>query len=201
MTLRTFLRLLPITICGLLLNIAIVGSFNGGLDIFITLTLGFFGFCFLIAFLTTIIKDRNLYKQSRLKISFIPTFVGILFIVSFFITNLVVAARDKSPVLIKAIFVEDFYGSGFEFREDGTYKFTEISGLMDVTYTRGKYILKDSLITLDRKNLHDIVQSDLLVIRNEKNDSASTPTIYQINKQHGIIKESTEYEITIDKRK
>ena len=156
---------------------------------------------FVIAFLWTNYKDRRVYKQSQLKLSFIPTVIGIIFIISFFVTNIIIAARDKSLVLIKAIYVEDFYGSGFEFRENGTYKFTDIRGLVGAIYSRGNYLLKDSLIILDRDNIDDIIQSNLLVIRNEKLNGTTNQTIYQINNQHNIIEESTEFVITIDKRK
>src|SRR5215210_4004219 len=126
--LRTFLRLLPVTVSGLLFNIVIIGRFNVGIYVLVNLVTSFFVLCFVAAFLATLFKDRKLYKQTRSKLSFLPTVIGIIFIVSFFITYIVVAARDKSPVLIKAIYVEDFYGSGFEFREDGSYKFTDIGG-------------------------------------------------------------------------
>jgi hypothetical protein len=201
-TIKALLRLLPVTIIGLLINNAILAPSSGGIEAFIeSIIMCFFFVGFAVALLVTFLKDRKVYRQTHLKLSFIPAVTGMIFITSFLVTNVVATARDRSPVLIHASYVEDFYGSGFEFREDGTYKFTEIHGLVGVTFSRGKYVLKDSLITLDRSNIDDIIKSRFLIIRKRETYDTAQLIMYQINDQHHILEGSTKYMINIDKRK
>lgn len=197
---KTFLRLLPVTVIGLLLNRGIIGQSDGGIEGLDSLVMSFFVMCFAVAFLLTLLKDRKVYIRTKLKSSFIPTVIGIIFFVSFFVTYAVVAARDKSPVLIFAGYKEDFYGAWFEFREDGTYKYANIRGLVGVTYTRGKYTLKDSLITLDTSKIDDFIESSLLIIRKEAYDTTEQ-VIYQINPQHNVVDNSTKFIISNYKRR
>ncbi|MEO6455527.1 MAG: hypothetical protein ABIN97_15715 [Ginsengibacter sp.] len=196
---RTFLRLLPITIIGVLLNKAIIKRFDGQ-EKFVLFVISVIAVFYLFAFLWTLYKDRKIYMKTQSKLSFIPTIIGIIFIISFFVTNVVAAARDKSPVLIFASYQNDFNGAWFEFREDGTYKYANIFGLVGVTYTRGKYTLKDSLIELDTNKLDDTIESSLLAIRKEVYDTTQQ-VMYQINHQHNVIDKSTEFVVSIEKPK
>jgi hypothetical protein len=196
-TFKTVLRLLPITVIGILLNKAIISRFDGQeamLFIVISVIIVFY----LFGFLWTLYKDRKVYLQTKSKLSFIPTIVGLIFIISFLVTNFVLAARDKSPVLIFAGYQEDFYGAWFEFREDGTYKYANIRGLVGVTYTRGKYTLKDSLITLDKNKIEDFIKSRFLTIRKEGYDTTQL-VMYQINQQRNVIDKSAKFKVSIDK--
>lgn len=155
---------------------------------------------FILAFVWTLYKDNKVYRMTQSKISYIPTSIGILFITSFFITNSVLAARDKSPILIQAGYDGGFNGAWFEFREDGTYKFIN-SGGIGATYFRGKYILKDSIITLDKSNIDNAIQSNLLAIRRTEMLDTTEQVVFQINSQHQVVDKEFKFRINIDKRK
>jgi len=127
------------------------------------------------------------------------TIIAVLFIISLFVSKVVVAVRDRSPVLIMAGYKEDFYGAWIEFREDGTYKYANIRGLVGETFSRGKYTLKDSLITLDMNKIDDFIVSSSLIIRKQAYDTTKQVK-YQINHHHEVIDKSTKFIISIDKR-
>jgi hypothetical protein len=193
------LRLLPVIITGLLLNRTLIRTADDEM-IFDNVIIGFFVILFVLALVWTFFKDKNAHKRTQLKSSFIPTTTGILFIVSFFITNTVLAARDNSPILIQAGYNGGYNGAWFEFRKDGTYKFGNSSGI-GATYFRGKYNLNDSLITLDRENIDNVVQSRILAIRNTSTFGTIEKIIYQINPQHEVIDKEFKFTVHIDNHK
>ena len=195
---KTIFRLLPVTLVGLFLNLTLIKQSNIELmtdDIMIV----FVVVIFIIAFLWTLSRDSKAYMQTSLKLSFIPSVVGAIFILSFFVTNSVLAARDKSPILLQAGYDGGFNGAWFEFREDGTYKFGN-SGGIGATYSRGKYLLKDSLITLDKESIHNTIQSKFLVIKKEEIMDTLEQVIYQINQENQIIDKDFKFIIHVDKR-
>ena len=52
-----------------------------------------------------------------------------------------------------------------DFRENGTYK-SGLSGFMaGENFIRGRYVIKDSVIYLDRSNLHGMVLSNKLLMK------------------------------------
>ena len=95
----------------------------------------------------------------------------------------------------------DINGFSLEFRKDGTYKFCNYS-VLGGKYFRGKYLLKDSIITLDRNNIDDVIKSNQLAIRKiSENYKGREYKIVQINKNHQRIEnEYFDFVITIDKR-
>ena len=66
----------------------------------------------------------------------------------------------------------------------------------------GKYLLKDSIITLDRNNIDDVIKSNQLAIRKiSENYNGREYKIVQINKNHQRIEnEYFNIVITIDKK-
>ena len=58
--------------------------------------------------------------------------------------------------MLRANYDGDINGFSLEFRKDGTYKFCNYS-VLGGKYFRGKYLLKDSIITLDRNNIDDVI--------------------------------------------
>ncbi len=197
--LNIIFRLIPVTAIGLFAIRTIIRNaddeslFDNEIQLFIIVL-------FIFAFLWTIYKDNKIYGLKKTKFSFIPTGFGFALIVSFFITNAALAARDNSPVLIQAGYDGGFNGAWFEFRKDGTYKFAN-SGGIGATYIRGKYILKDSLITLDRTNIDNVIQSKSLAIRKEEILDTTEQIIYQINGQHQVIEKDLKFIIHVDERK
>lgn len=100
--------------------------------------------------------------------------------------NLSLKMRDNSPVIIQAGYDGGYNGAWFDFRKDGTYKFVN-SGGVGATIFRGKYTIRDSIITLDKSNL-EFLKSDKFAIREIFNpDSENEKVMYQIDKKHNIL--------------
>ena len=103
--------------------------------------------------------------------------------------------------MLRANYDGDINGFSLEFRKDGTYKFCNYS-VLGGKYFRGKYLLKDSIITLDRNNIDDVIKSNQLAIRKiSENYKGREYKIVQINKNHQRIEnEYFDVVITIDKK-
>lgn len=196
---NTLIRLLPVTITGFLVNRFLIKTADDGF-FFDGIIMAFLLLLFTVALIWTFLKDKRAHKRTQLKASFIPTGTGILFIASFFITDTVLAARDKSPILIQAGYDGGYNGAWFEFRYDGTYKFGNSGGL-GATFFRGKYTLNDSLITLDRDNIDNVIKSRLLAIRTTPAFNRTDQIIYQINPQHQVIDNEFNFIIHMDKHR
>jgi len=80
------------------------------------------------------------------------------------VNALILSLRDSSPIIISAVYNGDFNGAYFKFREDGTYKFVDYAGI-GADITRGNYVIKDSLITLDESTIGNVIVSNQLAIR------------------------------------
>lgn len=168
------------------------------LDLYVEFAISFI---FLISLIATILRDKKEYKLTKSNSSFLPTIVGLLFVLSFFVTNYLLTARDKSPILIQANYDGGFNGCGFEFREDGTYKFFNGSGL-GVDYFRGNFTIKDSIITLDKSDIDNVIKSKFLAIRPYQNsDTTRTKIIFQINDKHEIEDKDFGFIVNEDNRK
>jgi hypothetical protein len=141
---------------------------------------------FLVFLLLSIFKDLKKYRKERIWLNFIPTIIGMLILFSFIIINLSLKLRDNSPVIIQAGYDGGYNGAWFDFRKDGTYKFVN-SGGIGADIFRGKYTIKDSIITLDKSNL-EFLKTDKLAIRDIIHGSSSEgKIIYQIDNKHNII--------------
>ena len=112
--------------------------------------------------------------------------MGFLILFSFVITHVFLLMRDNSPVIIHAGYDGDFNGAWFEFRKDGTYKFGNHASL-GADYFRGKYELKDSIITLDKNKIDNVIKTNKLAIRNEIYGDSTSTVIYQIDENHKVI--------------
>lgn len=147
---------------------------------------GFLLLIFLIFLGFSIKKD---YKSNKIKhnwLNFIPSTFGIILLISFGVTELVLIMRDNSPVLLSANYNGDFNGARFEFRNDGTYKFVNYAGV-GAEYFRGNYTLEDSIITLDRKEIEGVIITNKLVIRDKAFVDLKHKILYQIDENHKII--------------
>lgn len=161
------------------------------------------GFVYLAIFIFNTLLDRKEYIITKLKSSYLSTFIGILFFVTFFITQLTLDARDSSELILQANNDGGFNGCGFEFRADGTYKFFNGSGL-GVDYFRGKYTIKDSIITLDKNKIDNVIVTNRLVIREFKHydnpDGPLQKVIYQIGSNNEIMYKDLDFVVNVDKR-
>lgn len=145
-----------------------------------------FGFVFIGLFIYNVFLDRKEFRVTKFKTSFAPTIVGSILLISFFIAQLLLHSRDNSKLIIQANNDGGFNDCGFEFREDGTYKFFNGSGL-GVDYYRGNYTIKDSIITLDKSGIDNVIKSNRLIIRDLATYNSISKVIYQIDKDNKII--------------
>jgi len=151
--------------------------------IFQEIFFGFLLFLFLIFLGFSLNKDFKKFKISKSWKSYFPSLIGLLILVSFGITSLVLDMRDNSPTIIHAGYDGDFNGAWFEFREDGTYKFVDHAGI-GADITRGNYQMKDSIIILDKSTIGNVIVSNKLAIRI---DSTGEKKMFQIDEKHSVV--------------
>ena len=159
----------------------------------------FIGVLFIVFFIITIYRGIKNFRIANRPFELLPIFLGLIFV---FLGILYKNERiDSSPIVLRANYDGDINGFSLEFRKDGTYKFCNYS-VLGGKYFRGKYLLKDSIITLDRNNIDDVIKSNQLAIRKiSENYKGREYKIVQINKNHQRIEnEYFNVVITIDKK-
>ncbi len=184
-------RLIPSLLLGLFLNYKLINNADDEF-VFDFIVGGILLIVFLITLLWTINKDTKEYRQTKSKQSFIPTSTGLFVIITLIGTDYLLNLRDSSPVIIQAGYDGGFNGAWYDFRKDGTYKFANHSGI-GATYIRGTYILKDSLITLDKPNVDNSILTNKLIFSNG--------SLYHINDRHEIVDKEFAFNVNQDNRK
>lgn len=169
--------------------------------------IGLIGF---IIFIWTIWKDAKAYNAKRTVSSFLATSTGLFFIGLILWGNYFLNQRDKSPVVIQAGYDGGYNGCWFEFRADGTYKFANSGGL-GVDYFRGTYRISDSIITIDKNNIDNVIESNRLVIRPviqtyqqdaiDADDTSIVYALYQVDGSGKIVDPDFVFMINEDNRK
>lgn len=162
--------------------------------IFDGIVYGFLILMFLIFLGFAIKEDLKKYKSDKNWKSFFPTIIGIAFLISFFVVNINLSWRDNSPIIIQAGYDGGFNGAWFEFREDGTYKFGNHAGI-GADYFRGKYELKDSIITLDKNEIDKVIKTNKLAIRNDVYGDSVSKIIIQIDENHKIVDKEIKFRV------
>ena len=161
----------------------------------------FIGVLFIVFFIITIYRGIKNFRIANRPFELLPMFLGLIFVFVFLGILYKNERIDSSPIVLRANYDGDINGFSLEFREDGTYKFFNYS-VLGGKYFRGKYLLKDSIITLDRNNIDDVIKSNQLAIRKiSENYNGREYKIVQINKNHQRIEnEYFDVVITIDKK-
>ena len=161
----------------------------------------FIGVLFIVFFIITIYRGIKNFRIANRPIELLPMLLGLIFVFVFLGILYKNERIDSSPIVLRANYDGDINGFSLEFRKDGTYKFCNY-GVLGGKYFRGKYLLKDSIITLDRNNIDDVIKSNQLAIRKiSENYNGREYKIVQINKNHQRIEnEYFDVVITIDKR-
>lgn len=161
----------------------------------------FIGVLFIVFFIITIYRGIKNFRIANRPFELLPMFLGLIFVFVFLGILYKNERIDSSPIVLRANYDGDINGFSLEFREDGTYKFFNYS-VLGGKYFRGKYLLKDSIITLDRNNIDDVIKSNQLAIRKiSENYKGREYKIVQINKNHQRIEnEYFDVVITIDKK-
>jgi hypothetical protein len=188
-----FWRCITITVIGLfaLFRIVIAADHYHIFDGIINTGLGVIGF---VVFLLTILKDIQLYQDQRIFKFLLPTCIGLIVGMAIFFLS----RRDNSPTILYFSSNYDFNGVSIDFRKDGTYKLANYC--LGFDYTRGKYRIVDSVITIDRNQIDLIIQSSRLVIRPFDTDTISKKSLYQMDENGAIIDRSAVFYLRKDNR-
>ena len=152
---------------------------------------------FIVFFTITFKNDFKNFKVSKNYKSFLFTTVGVLMIFINIVCQLYLSSRDDSAIILKAFYDGDYNGSSLEFREDGMYKFSNGSGLGE-SIQRGSYSINDTVITLDKTNIDNVIQSKSLLLR--KGLNGADIKILQVDNNFNLIHKATEFRVVYDKR-
>jgi len=108
------------------------------------------------------------------------------------------SGQNNSPVLLQATHEGSALGSSsFAFRKDSSFEW--MNGLSDAV--EGKYIMKDSFITLDKIGFDDVVKSKHLKIVHQLPLSPSSSNwVVQINDKGVIVDSHFVFRVVLDNR-
>jgi hypothetical protein len=125
----------------------------------------FLGLASIISLLSFLVDYVRFKKYKKLTF-FIPSAVSVLCISALIITSRYLKHQDKTPTVLYASgFYSGLSSISIDFRENGTYKCRKGSFFGDSYYTRGHYLIKDSIIYLDKSNLYDLVKTNWLLMK------------------------------------
>ena len=156
-----------------------------------------------IVFLFLFFVDRKQSKNKKAIIYYLPT--SIFIIAAFLLSGIVhkLNQRDTSPVILKCVTkICDFNGMAIDFRKDGTYLHT--SWCLGADYTRGRYSIKDSIITMHVIENEKTAITRLLIRPEieiyEKDtipgkDTTFVTSIYEIDSNGRIIPNAYDYRV------
>lgn len=124
----------------------------------------FIGVVGLLLFIRTIFRDTKEYSMTKEIAEFVPTITGLCFIVVILSIFYYQNRRANAPTLLRVFYDGGFNGVSIDFKVDGSYILANGSGLGQ-SYFYGTYVLADSIITLDKENIDNVIKSNTLVIR------------------------------------
>ena len=157
----------------------------------------------LIIFILILLFDLVLFIKSKKIKSFIPSLIGVIFIITAISINKFHFYKLHQKTIYTA--KSDSYKDGefetryeIEFKEKGNYVVfeIEIDGIL-TNYYYGKYIKKDSIITLDniigKKKISKRLQ--IILIRNKKSNHFEKQLV-QIDKNGNYMKNKLNFKFT-----
>ena len=133
------------------------------LDVIILLAIAVVG---LLIFIWSIRKDHVEFKTTKKLIAYLPTCVGLSFILANIALFVYQDSRTNSPTLISGFNDGGFNGFSVDFKTDGNYVMANGSGLGQ-SYFYGTYTIKDSIITIDKSYIDNCIKTNTLVIRTD----------------------------------
>ena len=161
-------------------------------DVVIAVPIAFIGFGLLV---TIAWYDKNQYPEIRQQYKYLPTIILSIIILSLPPTIYFLRQRDNSPSQFYCVSkVSDFNGVSIDFRKDNTYKLS--NWCMGESISRGKYIVKDSIITLSNTPIGRVIVSSKLVIRSDgpiEENGEPKKSIYQVNENGTIINSAIDF--------
>ena len=169
---------------------------------------GFFifipGLIGLIIFGISFVKDlKNYQKTKRIK-SLLTTIIGLILIAIFSILFFQDDYKKNSATLIRGFNDGGFNGFSVDFKKNGNYVMANGSGLGQ-SYFYGKYKMKDSIITIDKNEIDNVIETNKFVIRNDPyfpKESQKTEANYitQIDENGNEVDQNLRFRVTVDNR-
>ena len=157
----------------------------------------FYGVIATFTFFAVAFFEGKQFVRTKKWNSFIATFVGLTILAGHFLILNSFKQRDNSPSEIYCVTkMNDFNGVSLDFRKDGTYKLTSWSLGADIY--RGKFTIKDSIITIDKSKIESCIVSNKFVISQDgeiDSTGKKEKSIYQIDQQGQVINRSTDFRI------
>jgi hypothetical protein len=157
-------------------------------DFFAFLFIGGLGFGFHI---WTAFKDNKEYTISQNLTSYLPTFTGIIFIGIIFSMTYFQDKKKNAPSLLTAFYDGGYNGFSIDLKENGNYIMENGSGLGGNNFY-GTYTISDSIVTLDKSNIDNVITTNKLVIRN-------SPYFLPLDSTKTVDKTKANYITQIDK--
>ena len=134
--------------------------FHDGIILLVIATIG------LLILAWTIRKDRKEFKTSQKLTNYLPTSIGILLIIANIALFYHQDNKVNTPTLIRGFYDGGFNGFSVDFKKNGNYIMANGSGLGQ-SYFYGTYSLNDSIITIDKLKIDNVIVTNKLVIRTE----------------------------------
>ena len=151
----------------------------------------------LFLFTWTISRDIVRYREERNIQSFSLTTLCLTFIIAVLAIEYQIQSQFNKPTLVKAYYDGDINGTGIDLKEDGTYVFDNSAiGISDYQY--GTYRVSGGIITLDRSELANVIETGRLRI--DENRRQNEKYLVQIDDSGQVVDDATEFRITIDNR-
>jgi hypothetical protein len=169
-------------------------------DVYLFLALALCATAFLIL---NVYKDVKEFKTKRTAKSLLPTLCCLAIVAVVVIIVNAANQTNNSPCILQATYDSDPSTSSFNFRKDGTFQWTNGSGL-GVFQEEGTYTINDSLITLNKADFDKVIKSKHLKITTSppwSNNNAGNAYVVQINDKGDLIDSHFVFRIYIDKRK
>lgn len=197
--LKQLLRITIISSVGLYISYHAISGINHE-DLFDLEENIFYAVVAAFTFLAIALLDNQQFSETGKRSSFLATFIGLTIFVGYLIVLSSFKQSDNSPSQIYCVTkYNDFNGVSIDFRKDGTYKLTIWSLGTDVY--RGKYTIKDSIITIDKSKIESCIVSNRFVIRQDgeiDRDGKQEKSIYQIDQKGQVINRSIDFRIIED---
>lgn len=170
-------------------------------DIIIFGVLSFLGF---VLWIWSLYVDLKYYRKIKIKRFLITSVSGVILISSVLILNWQINSIFNKPSLIKGFYDGDFNGTSIDFKFDSTYIFDN-SAIGLSNYQHGTYKIVGNSITLDAKNIDNVIKTRHIEIKEkELADSSGFKKVnylVQIDDVGNVLNDETEFRVIIDNRK
>ena len=148
------------------------------------------------------LKDIKEYQSTPKKRFLIAPILGLIFWGLIFGIQWKNNSEFNKPTLLRVYYDGDFNGTSIDFKTDGTYLFENFS-IGYSTYIYGNYKLNGAFITLDKKEIDNVIKTNLLEIKDLEDgfDYVAGKYLIQIKANGQEIARATQFRIVKDLRK